>query len=199
MNAETIAAFAPLAGADPSALLIFVGHELDSGAARRTAAELGLGHRVRFLGCHPADVAADLAAIADIGVCLHRPRTGGESPAGLMDLLRLGVPTIVSDAGQLCGYPNAVVCKLRMETDGLAGLTRALRELAEDRPRREALGRAAWRYVQQNHMWPDAADSYEEIIERAVAGRTGRRAGGIKAMPGPRSVATSPERLQAAS
>ena len=85
-----------------------------------------------------------------------------------------------------------------MESDGLAGLTPALRELAEDRPRREALGRAAWRYVRQNHAWSQTADSYEEIIERAVAGRTRPRAGGITATPVPRS-ATSPERLQAAS
>ena len=110
--------------------------------------ELGLRHRVRFLGHHQADVAADLAAIADIGVCLRRPPTGGETPVALLDLLRLGVATIVSDAGPLSGYPDSVVRKHRMESDGLAGLTRALRELAEDRPRREALGRAAWRHVQ---------------------------------------------------
>ena len=90
-----------------------------------------------------------------------------------MDLLRLGVPTIVSDVGSFSCYPDSVVRKHRWDLDGLAGLTRALRELAEDRPRREVLGRAAWHYVHQNHGWPRAADSYEEIIERTVAGRNG--------------------------
>ena len=84
MNAETIAAFAPLAREIPGALLVFAGKEDDQGEARRTATELGLGHRVRFLGHHPADVAADLAAIADIGVCLRRPPTGGETSAALI-------------------------------------------------------------------------------------------------------------------
>ena len=64
-----------------------------------------------------------------------------------MDLLRLGVPTIVSDVGSFSCYPDSVVRKHRWESDGLAGLTQALRELAEDRPRREALGRAARHYV----------------------------------------------------
>ena len=95
-----------------------------------------------------------------------------------MDLLRLGVPTIVSDVGTFSGYPDSVVRKHRMETDGIAGLTRALRELAEDRPRREALGRAARQLRPAEPRLVGAADSYEEIIERAVAGRTRLRADG---------------------
>jgi glycosyltransferase involved in cell wall biosynthesis len=197
MNAETIAAFAPLSGAIPEALLIFVGPEVDGAEARRKVMELGLEHRVRFLGHYPGDL-ADVAAITDIGVCLRRPPTHGETSASLMDFLRLGVPTIVSDVGTFSDYPDSVVRKHRMDKDGIAGLTQAMRELAEDRPRREALGRMARQYVQQNHSWSGAADSYEEIIERTVAGRARPRAGGIAATPGPRSV-TSPERLQAAS
>ena len=121
MNAETIAAFAPLAREIPGALLAFAGKEDDQGQARRKAMELGLRHRVRFLGHRQADVAADLAAIADIGVCLRRPPTGGETPAGLLDLLRLGVPTIVSDAGPLSCYPDSVVRKHRWDQTGWPG------------------------------------------------------------------------------
>ena len=159
--------------------------------------ELGLQHRVRFLGHHPADVRADLAAIADIGVCLRRSPTNGETSAALLDLLRLGVPTIVSDVGLFSCYPDSVVRKHRWDLDGLAGLTQAPRELAEDRPRREALGRAAWRYVRQNHGWPSAADSYEEIIERTVAGRTRPRptALGAAGPPGRRLAGMAPGRI----
>ena len=115
-----------------------------------------------------------------------------------MDLLRLGVPTIVSDVGSFSCFPDSVVRKHRWDPDGLAGLTQALRELAEDRPRREALGRAAWHYVRQNHAWSRTADSYEEIIERTVAGRTRPQADGTSALPG-RQIVASPEWLQAAS
>ncbi|HKM52065.1 MAG TPA: glycosyltransferase [Isosphaeraceae bacterium] len=197
MNVETIAGFAPLARAIPEALLIFVGNEIDNGEARREVMELGLQRRVRFLGHYPDDL-ADLAAIADIGVCLRRPPTNGETSAALMDLLRLGVPTIVSDVGSFSCYPDSVVRKHRWDLDGLGGLTRAMRELAEDRPRREALGRAAWHYVHQNHSWPSAADSYEEIIEQTVAGRQRPQADRPSALPGPQIVA-SPEWLHVAS
>jgi glycosyltransferase involved in cell wall biosynthesis len=197
MNAETITAFAPLARAIAEALLIFVGPEVDNGEARRKVIELGLQHRVRFLGHYPGDL-ADLAAITDIGVCLRRPPTNGETSASLIDFLRLGVPTIVSDVGTFSYYPDSVVRKHRMDTDGLAGLTRALRELAEDRPRREALGRAAWQYVRQNHTWSGAADSYESIIERAVdeRNRSPGRCAGKAVAPAHRA---SPERLKSAS
>jgi glycosyltransferase involved in cell wall biosynthesis len=194
MNAETIAAFAPLAREIPGALLAFAGQEDDSGEARQKAMEMGLRARIRFLGHHQADLAADLAAIADIGVCLRRLPTGGEAGAGLLDLLGLGVPTIVSDVGSLSCYSDSVVRKHRTQTDGLAELTRALRALAEHRSQREALGRAARRHVEQNHAWSQTADSYEEIIERTALGRTRPRADGTcQRLVGP------PERLQAAS
>ena len=135
---ETMAAFVPLAHAIPEALLVFVGGEHDSVEARQAVADLGLPHRVRFLGHDPDDL-ADLAAIADIGVYLRRPPTSGKTSAPLMDLLRLGVATIVSDVGWFSDYPDSVVRQYRREADGIAGLTQALSELAEDRPRREAL------------------------------------------------------------
>ncbi len=197
MNVETIEAFAPLAGGVPEAVLIFVGSEIDNGAARRAVMDLGLQHRVRFLGHYPGDL-ADLAAVADIGVCLRRPPTNGETSASLIDLLRLGVPTVVSDVGSFSCYPDSVVRKHRWESGGLAGLTRALRELAEDRPRREALGRSAWHYIRQNHAWSRTAESYEEIIERTVAQAAGPRAAATSAAARPRVVA-SPEWTQAAS
>ena len=133
MNAEAIAAFAPLARVIPEALLIFIGPEVDNGEARRKVMELGLQHQVRFLGHQPGDL-AELASMADIGVCLRRPPTNGETSAALMDLLRVGVPTIVSDVGTFSCYPDSVVRKHCWDSSGLAGLTQALRELAEDRP-----------------------------------------------------------------
>jgi glycosyltransferase involved in cell wall biosynthesis len=198
MNAETIAAFAPLAREFPEALLVFAGKESDQGEARRIARELDLQHQIRFLGHRPADVTVDLASIADIGVCLRRSPASGEGSPALMDLLRLGVPTIVSDVVSFSCYPDSVIRKHRWDEDGLTGLTRALRELAEDRPLREALGRAAWRHIQQKHGWSRTADSYEEIIERAVAVRLRSQTHGPSALSNPQVVA-SPERLQAAS
>jgi glycosyltransferase involved in cell wall biosynthesis len=170
MNVETISAFEPLARAIPEALLILVGVEFDGGKARERVVELGLQQRVRFLGHYPGDL-AEIAAITDIGVCLRRPPTNGETSASLMDFLRLGVPTIVSDVGSFSDYPASVVRKHRMDTDGITGLSLALRELADDQSGREAMGCEARKYLQLNHSWSKTGESYCEVIERAVAAR----------------------------
>ena len=198
MNAETVAAFAPLAHAIPEALLIFVGNEMDDGAARREATELNLQRRARFLGDQPGDVMFELAAIADIGICLRRSPTYGETPTALMALLGRGVPTIVSDVGSFSCFPDSVVRKQRWRSDGPTGLTQALRELADDRQGREALGHAALQYVRVKHDWTVAADSYEEIIEWNAMGRVRSRVDGPTVLPGGQPAQT-PERFQAAS
>ncbi len=191
MNVETIAAFAPLARVIPEALLIFVGHEKDNGETRRKVMELDLQHRVRFLGHHPADVLAELAAIADIGVCLRRPRTNGETSGALMDLLRLGVPTIVSDVGSFSCYPDSVVRKHRWDSDGLAGLTQALRELARGPAAARAPGPRGVA-LRPSEPWLAARGRlYEEIIEQSVARLTQPQADGPSALPGPQVVASA--------
>ena len=121
---EITEAYAAVARAIPAALLIFVGEFADAGEARRIVRELGLQHRVRFLGYQPGDVMADLAATADIGICLRPPPLSGETYGTLMRLLSLGVPTIVSDRESFSCLPDAVVRKHRRDRDGLAGLSR---------------------------------------------------------------------------
>jgi glycosyltransferase involved in cell wall biosynthesis len=198
MGTETIEAFAPVAREIPAALLVFAGKEEDGGEARRKAMELGLQRQVRFLGHRPASVVNDLATIADIGVCLRRPPAKGEIAGALLDLLRLGVPTVVSDVVSFSCYPDSVILKHRWDEDGLDRLIRALRELAVNPAQREALGRAAGRHVEQYHSWSRTADSYEEIIERTVTRRTQTQSGRRSPLPDSQFVASS-ERLQAAS
>ena len=142
-----------MARAIPAALLILVGEFADAGEARRMVRELGLQHRVRFVGYQPGEVMAGLAATADIGICLRPPPLSGEAYGTLMRLLSLGVPTIVSDRESFSCLPDAVVRKHHRDRDGLAGLSRMLCELAVDRQDRRALGRAALNYVRAHHDW----------------------------------------------
>jgi glycosyltransferase involved in cell wall biosynthesis len=189
-SCEIIAAYAALARAIPAALLIFVGEFVDAGEARRMVTGLELQHRVRFLGYQPGDVVADLAATADIGICLRPAPQNGEMTGALMKLLSLGVPTIVSDRESFSCFPDAAVGKHRRDRDGLAGLSRALCELAVDRRERQALGRAALHYVRANHDWARVADAYEEIIEATAARRAAPRADFASALPRPHLGAT---------
>src|SRR5262249_34996441 len=121
---------------------------------------------------------ADLIACADIGICLRRPPTYGETSAALLDLLRHGVPTIITDVATFADYPDRVARKVRWPEDGIDGLVRARRELASSPARRGELGRAAFRHVEERHSWSGAAAAYAQVIERLHAERVRRKAAG---------------------
>lgn len=175
MNPEALEAFARAAQRDERAMFVFAGEDADGGIARRKAAALGLLDRVRFLGRQSWDNFIDLIAVTDLGVNLRLPPTNGETSGALLNLLAAGVPTIVTEVATFADYPGEVVHKVRWETEGLEGLSRALDGLAGDPARRLRLGQAAWRHCVEHHEWPRVASQYVDAIERshqerAVAG-----------------------------
>jgi glycosyltransferase involved in cell wall biosynthesis len=190
MNVEAIEAFAALAGAVPSAMLVFVGQDLGFGEARRRAFELGLSDRVRFLGRQPADEFARLIGAMDVGVSLRLPPTNGETSAALLDMLGRALPTIVTDVATFSGYPDTVVRKVRWDADGPAALAAAMLALASDGRAREALGRAAREYVRGQHSWRHAAALYADVIGSAARDRSRP---GTRGRDGSRAPATAPE------
>ncbi len=163
---EAIEAYAPIARENENAMFLFVGEEADGGITRRHAAELGLADRVRFLGRQPMDAFDALMNVTDLGINLRMPPTNGETSAALLNLLASGVATIITDVDTFSDFSSTIVRKVRWDTDGLDGLKSAFHELACDRPRREALGRAAWAYVDEYHDWSRVARLYVEAIER---------------------------------
>lgn len=175
LNVEAIDAFAAVAGAVPDSVLAFVGQDWERGEAFRAAAAHDLGDRVRFLGRVNDDDFADLISAVDVGLCLRRPPTYGETSAALLDLLRHGIATIVTDVATFSAYPDTIVHKVRWDADGPARLATALSELLGDAPRRRALGEAARTHIAEHHDWSRVAEGYAEVIERAAAARRGRR------------------------
>jgi glycosyltransferase involved in cell wall biosynthesis len=168
LNVEALSAFRAVAAAVPESLFVFAGDDLEGGEAARAAEWLGVANRVRFLGRVTDADFADLAAATDVGVCLRRPPTYGETSAALLDLLRHGVATVTTDAGTFDDFPDGVVRKVRWSAEGQGGLDRALLELATQAWTREALGSAAFRYVSDRHSWSSAADTYAELLDRAA-------------------------------
>ena len=171
MSGESLQSFQALARRNPRAVFLFVGQEADAGYTRRTAEELDLLSRVRFLGRQNGANFADLAAITDVGFNLRRPPTNGETSGALLNLLRWGVPTIVTDVGTFSDYPDHVLRKVDWENHGQTGLDRALDDLADHPASREVLGRSAWNYVQNLHDWPRVAEQYMDVIEQCHAER----------------------------
>jgi glycosyltransferase involved in cell wall biosynthesis len=176
MNVESIRAFAPLAERDPDALFILVGPELDHEASRECVEELGLEDRVRFLGVRPASEFVEIVAAADIGLNLRRPPTNGETSSSLLDLLRQGIPTIITDVGTFADFPDHAVRKLPWVGESSQGLlTRTLLDLAESRAARDKLGAEAVRYVRGGHDWSQVAALYAEAIEASRSARAEAR------------------------
>lgn len=175
MNVEAIHAFATIANEFPDAHLVFVGQDWENGQARRAACATGLGDRIRFLGRAADADFADLIAAVDLGLCLRRPPTYGETSAALIDLMRHGVAAIVTDVATFAAYPDQVVHKVRWDADGPARLVDALRGLLADTPGRAALGAAAREHVAVHHDWSQVAARYAEIIDRVASERTQRR------------------------
>ena len=166
LNAETIRAFDRAFARDPSAVLIFAGGEGDGGLARAVARDSGLGDRVRFLGMRAdPDYLRALEAV-DLGVCLRRPPTRGETSAALLDLLRHGIPTVINDAGAFDDFPATAVAKFTWDDrDGVERLAEILRDLADRPEERLALGTSAFEHVRTHHAWPIVASRYAEVFE----------------------------------
>ncbi len=165
LNVETVEAFATIASTRPESLLVFVGEDLTGAAVRDRADELGLSARVRILGRQPAEVFEELLGAVDVGISLRLPPTNGETSGALLHLLRHGVPCVVNDTGTFAEYPDDVVIKLCWESAGTAGLTRALRRLANDPSERARLGEASRRYIDEVHTWAKVAAAYTRVIE----------------------------------
>ena len=167
MSPEALDAFATIVARPPEGAfrLRRRGGRRRRGAANHAAA-LGLNDRVRFLGRQPAEAFSALISVTDVGVNLRLPPTNGETSGALLNLLASGVPTIVTDVATFSDYPASVVRKVRWETEGPDGLLRAMRSLTDDSPAREALGRAAWAYVNEYHEWSRVGELYVDAIER---------------------------------
>lgn len=172
LNVETVTAFRAVAERIPEAVLLFVGDAGGWTGVEDEVARLGLEDRVRFHGRATDAEFAALAEAIDIGVALRRPPTNGETSAALHDLLRWGVPTIVTDTGSFRDYPHDVVARIGWsDAEGPARLENTMLHLAMNRPAREALGRSAREYVAQQLNWERVAQLYVDVIEECYAAR----------------------------
>ena len=182
LNPEAIDAFQAVARSNPKAMFLFVGEDADDGLARAQVASFGLQDRVRFMGRQPWGSFTDLIAITDLGINLRMPPTNGETSGALLNMLAVGVPTIVTDVATFSDYPSTVVRKVHWESQGVEGLRRAMFELSSHESERRRLGEAAWRHCLEHHEWPRVAAQYVEAIERshrqrAQSGKSSREVG----------------------
>ncbi len=156
-------AFARLRADYPQARYVVVGdelkHDLDLPA---WLAQRGLSDAVTLTGylADKADFVAWIAA-ADVLVNLRYP-TVGETSATALRGLAAGRPVIVSDLGWYAELPDDVCVKVR--PNDLESLLMAMRHLAADPVRRQAIGQRAAAYARAEHTPAQAAKRYLAFI-----------------------------------
>ncbi|HEY2156074.1 MAG TPA: glycosyltransferase, partial [Isosphaeraceae bacterium] len=172
----SLRAFKAVSELDPEALFVLVGPEYDDNASRECVADLGLERRVRYLGAKPAEEFAELVAASDIGLNLRRPPTNGETSSSLLDLLRQGVPAVITDVGTFSDFPEVAARKIPwVDASSQDLLTKSVLDLAGSRAARDELGASAMQYVRDQHSWSRVAELYAYAIEASLSAGRGDR------------------------
>jgi glycosyltransferase involved in cell wall biosynthesis len=121
----------------------------------------GLGGEVELSAGQPSELLS-----ADVVIHLRNP-DHGDSPAGLIESLAAGLPTVVWDHGLGAELPGDVVAKVSREED----LGPLLEQLVNDPGRRQALGQAARAYARERFhpgRYCESFRSFAELVLRHV-------------------------------
>jgi glycosyltransferase involved in cell wall biosynthesis len=132
-------------------------------------ARYNLTEQVRLLGYLSLDEALTYLNCADICINLRYP-TMGETSGGLIRILALGKPAIVTNIGWYAELPDDCVIKIdsgEREEDSLAN---ALLLLANDAELRDKLGAAALSYVRNNYSVQNFVKGLLDFLEQLTPG-----------------------------
>lgn len=144
--------------------LTVVSKPTPGGPTQRLASELALGDRVRFVNGISDGQLADLLASAEIAV-VPSLYEGFSLPA--VEHMASGTPLVVTSTGAL---PEVVGdTAVQVPPGDAEALAAALRQLHDSPARRDSLGEAAWRRVQERFAWPAVAKATVARYEAAIA------------------------------
>ena len=160
-----IAAFAQVAGQRP-ARLVLIGDGPERSGAERLVRQLGLSHRVAFLGKQD-DFAAVLAAS---DVFALPSRTEGFGLAAL-EALACGVPVVASDVGGLPEVVRAGETGLLVPVGDAGAFAHAILQLTADPARHQAFRTAARADAVARFSPEPLLDQYEALYRRVLAQR----------------------------
>jgi len=165
---------------EPRSLFLLVGSRSPNYNVDRMIAMLGLQDRARVIGFAPPSQFADYLAAADVCVNLRYP-TAGETSAALLRILGAGKPVLVSRIGSFLELPDAAAAKVDVGAIEEELLVEYLLALARRPELRRAMGRAARRYVAEQHTLEGAAQGYLTFL----AGLLGRPVPALGPAPAP--------------
>jgi glycosyltransferase involved in cell wall biosynthesis len=166
---QLLEAFSLLRVRHPRARLLLVGPEASGLQLEERIDRLGLTGAVERHGYVDERRFWSLLSACDVCVSLRWP-TMGETSAGVIRMLSLAKPIVVSDVDAFSEFPDEVAVKIapdEREVDALAG---ALVRLVEDRGSASAMSLAARAFSEREHDLDRAADLYAATLEEAAGG-----------------------------
>jgi glycosyltransferase involved in cell wall biosynthesis len=170
---QLLEAFAVLRGRHPGARLLLVGPEASGLELEGRVGALGLDEAVERHGYVSEPRFWSLLAACDVCVSLRWP-TMGETSAGVIRMLSLAKPLVVSDVDAFRELPDEVALKVAPDEREVETLAATLLLLADDPRRREAMSAAAREYAISEHELGRVAELYVAALEEAAGGPTVR-------------------------
>jgi glycosyltransferase involved in cell wall biosynthesis len=162
-HALLLRAFAEGLASDPSAHLVLIGEGLLQGRLENQAKNLGLAHRIHFLGLR-TDI-PDVLGAADVFV-LSSDFEG--NPLSVMEAMSSGLPIVSTAAG---GVPDLFECGkegLIVKPGDVQGLSGAMAYLLGNRGVRRALGSSAAQRARGRFDVSQMVQAYEALYEDLV-------------------------------
>lgn len=154
----------------PDATLAFIGDGAEAPALAALAAKLGIADRVTFHGL--VAIAAIPRLLRDVDA-LVVPSTY-EEPFGIVavEAALAGVPAIVADVGGLRDIVSSGRTGFVVPPDDVASLARAMAEIASDRGRAFAMGKAARARAVARYSLDAVTDAHVAMYKRCSAARS---------------------------
>jgi glycosyltransferase involved in cell wall biosynthesis len=153
--------------AHPEAEFVFVGDGPLRPHLEERARQLGVGHRLTFLGTRH-----DVAAILQTCDILARPSLLEGMPLTVLEAMACGLPVVATPVSGTAELVHHGENGLFVRPADPASLGRAILRLIEDEPMREAQGRSARRFVERGYSWDAVAEKtlavYRELLPPAT-------------------------------
>lgn len=146
------------------ATLTLVGDGPDQQATRLRARDLGLEHRVTFLG--ERDALPELLAPADVFALSSSDESFGLSA---LEAMSCGIPVVATDVGGVSEVVQHDVTGLLSPADDVDAFARHLKDLLFHRDRARAMGAAARRCAEERFARGMIVRRYEAVYRRVLS------------------------------
>lgn len=155
---QVLDAFGEFARETPEARLVLAGGHVPQYPIEELVESRGLLREVIMPGYVSWEKLMCYMMACDVAACFRWP-SAGETPGGLIRLMGLGKPVLVSDHMASSEFPDDACIKVKPGQEARETL-RVLRDVREDRSRYQEIGNRARLYIEKNNLVEDVAEAY---------------------------------------